>query len=153
MNLGSRKRSFQPYFGLQYVHLGQGGFVEDPTNAPNAALTINGLNHDSLRTVFGGRLARQFALLGSNTTVEFRTAWLHEMLDATSPMMNARLSAAASTATFTASGADLGRDWCWLGTGLKWNLGSRVSLYADYDLMLNARYSMHTGSGGLTYCW
>lgn len=58
-----------------------------------------------------------------------------------------------STLRFTAAGADLARDWGWLGGGLEWSLGPYVTFGCDYDLMLNANQTLHTGSGTLAFAW
>jgi uncharacterized protein with beta-barrel porin domain len=41
----------------------------------------------------------------------------------------------------------------WLGTGMQWHLNQSVRLYADYDLMVNSRQTLHTGSGGAMWLW
>jgi hypothetical protein len=36
---------------------------------------------------------------------------------------------------------------------LNWLLTDRCSLFADYDLQVNAVQALHLGSGGLQYAW
>jgi uncharacterized protein with beta-barrel porin domain len=67
--------------------------------------------------------------------------------------MNARFAAAQNSTTFVVNGADLGRDWCWLGTGLTWQALHNISLFGNYDVLVNSCQTLHTGSGGLSYAW
>ena len=143
----------QPLVGLQYLYLREEGYSEDATGAPNTALTVGGMDYDALRTHLGVRLARAITRERFCGTAEFRSVWIHELLHDTAPLANARFSAATTGTTFPVAGADLGRDWCWMGTGLKWNLTDTVRLYAEYDLLFNIRQSIHTGSGGVEVAW
>lgn len=143
----------QPFLGLQYIYLREEPFSENAGSAPNTSLSFNGMDFNSLRTHLGGRVERPFCWNQCRGSVEFRSAWVHELLKDTAPVVAAKFTGASGGTTFAANGAELGRDWAWLGSGLKWRLSDTVSLYADYDLMVNIRQTLHTGSGGVTWVW
>jgi len=149
-DLATRYVAIQPLVGLQYLYLREDGFREDDAGAPSTGLTVDGMDYDALRTHLGLRLVRALSLGG---TAEFRSIWIHELLRDTAPLAGARFSTVPGGATFPIQGADLGRDWCWLGTGLKWRLGNHTRLFAEYDLLFNIRQSIHTGSGGVEFSW
>ena len=140
----------RPYGGLQYAYFRQHALTE--TDAANTGLSVAPAEFDCLRTHMGGRISRLLDADGARA-IEFRSAWIHEMLDATGPRASARFTQATGGASFLVDGTDLGRDWWWLGTGVRWTLASNSQLYLDYDLMINARQSVHTGSGGITMTW
>jgi outer membrane autotransporter protein len=144
-----RACQLQPLVALQYLYLRQNGFTE--TGAGAANLAVSGIDTHSLRIIPGVRLRRFFATPGGSLTPEFRALWMHEFLDAAS-LVTTRF-AATPGAGFTVRGADSGRDWALLGAGLNWQANQRLSLYAGYNLQINARQAFHLGSGGLQYRW
>ena len=82
---------------------------------------------------------------------ELRAIWLHEFL-APETVLNARF-AGISGASFLTRGLNYGRDWAVLGTGVNWIVDSHFSLYANYDIQVNARQTFHVGSGGAQFTW
>lgn len=153
LELGRGNTSLQPYFGLQYIYLRGNGLGENTATAPNSALVGDGADYNALQTHLGGRIAQTFSLAGRPSSIEFRSAWLHQLLHDTAPVLNAHFAAAPGSGAFSVVGADLARDWCWLGSGLQCRLAERVTLFADYDMLLNTAQTIHTGSGGLLVMW
>jgi len=153
LNLGMGRWALQPYVGLEYTYLRQDELAEDLAVAPNSALVMDSMDDHALRTHLGGRLAGAFAFSGHRVFPELRTAWLHELLDDTAPLTNMRFGSLPAGAAFPVSGADLARDWCWIGTGVQYPITEYCRLYADYDVLVNARQTLHTGSGGLLVTW
>ncbi len=143
----------QPYVGLQYLYLRSNSLAEETAAAPTSALLANGADFHALQTHLGTRLARTFCLGGHLSSAEFRAAWVHQLLHDTAPLMNAQFAASAGSGSFSVVGADLARDWCWLGTGLQWRMTDTLTLFTDYDMLLNANQTLHTGSGGLVMTW
>lgn len=80
-------------------------------------------------------------------------AWFHEPLGDTAPFYTASLAGAPALPSFTAAGADLARDWAWLGSGMQWQLLPNGTIGSHYDLMFNANQTLHTESGNLALAW
>jgi uncharacterized protein with beta-barrel porin domain len=140
----------QPFVALQYIYLRQNGFTEQGADALN--LRVSGIETDSLRNVLGIYACRNFRTSGGQTWCPtVRALWLHEYLD-TETSLNS-VFAGTGGASFGTRGLNLGRDWAVLGCGLNWLASDRLSLYASYDLQLNAVQTLHLGSGGLQYVW
>jgi uncharacterized protein with beta-barrel porin domain len=141
--------SCQPFGGLQYVHVRQNSFTE--TGGDPANLSVEGLDEDSLRSLLGIR-TQMLTLSGvRNITPELRAVWVHEFLDADSPVV-ARFAPVGGTA-FIAEGLNMGRDWALVGTGLNFHLGSGWSAQANYDAQVNEHQAFHVGSGSLQKIW
>jgi len=153
VELKSKHFSLQPFAGLNYVYLRENGGTENRTFAQYTALETDASNFNALRTHLGGRISGTLNRGRVVSFAELRAAWIHELLHDTAPIVDARFGAAANNAAFAVVGADMGRDWCWLGTGLSWQLARRVGFYTDYDLLVNACHTIHIGSGGLTFAW
>ncbi|MBN1911063.1 MAG: autotransporter domain-containing protein [Pirellulales bacterium] len=148
-----RRAILQPYFGLEYVYLRQNALTENGVVAPNTALAMNPIVDQALRTHLGGRISLQSSWHGYGSMTEFRAAWMHDMLDGAAPITAMRFAGVPGGATFAVNGADLARDWCWLGTGIQCQLSGNAKVFVDYDLLINDRQSLHTGSGGLVVLW
>jgi hypothetical protein len=133
---------FKPFYDLQYDFLYHG-------RIPNYASDWNGhsLNHS-----FGMRLnwkATEFFEL------QFRTAWVHEFLGNPPPFYQGRFSAVHGTATPNTLfyGGNIGRDWAWLGCGIKLECLYSMYVFLDYDGMFNARQTSHLFNAGLCLSW
>ena len=148
-SLDTRFVTLQPYFGLQYIYMRVNSHEEDQSLAPNTANYYSAMNYDSLRTKLGMRVKRQLCYSWFNGDVEFRSTWVHELLKKTAPIYGAGLVDAGGG--FIAQGADIGRDRCVLGVGMRWDMNHRTKWFVDYDLDFNARQTLHTGSGGLAF--
>lgn len=152
VNLGGPRVLVQPYGALQYIYLRQGSFAE--SGAGDYGLRVGGIDLHSLRTILGGRLARTACIGGSMVTLEGRGLWMHELLDETTGIVDAQLiGSAAGIPSFAISGANLGRDWAVVGTGVNWQVGARMSFFANYDAQINSQQVFHVGSGGVQMAW
>jgi uncharacterized protein with beta-barrel porin domain len=153
VNWESRWCMVQPYVGLQYIYLRQNGVQEDGNIAALSALNADPADYNAFRTHLGARLSRDISVKRFDGSIEFRSVWIHEMLQNTAPLINASFAGAQNGPTFPIIGADLGRDWCWLGSGLQWRVRGNMNLYANYDVLVNIRETLHTGSGGVSFLW
>ena len=141
---------FQPYGALQYINLHQSAFSE--TGADSMNLSVDAVGAQSFTGHLGTRLTC-YKNLGPNLILapEFRALWRHEFLDENRIVSAA--FAAVPTGSYAVSGLDLGRDAAVLGGGVNLYLGRRTSLFANYDLLLNAVQVVHAGTGGLQVVW
>ena len=140
----------QPYAALQYVHLRQDGFTE--TGAGSINLSVDGMTTDSLRSFLGSRVV-WYRRFGGNRSVapELHALWRHEFLD-DARLVNADFLGAPGN-SFVVAGADLGRDAASLGGACTFYLAERLSLFADYDLLLSDAQVTHAATGGAQLLW
>lgn len=140
----------QPLVALQYFYLRQNAFTESGAGA--ASLDVAGIDTHSLRVLKGARLRRTFYTpSGGVLAPELRGTWMHEFLD-TSTLVTSNFAGTPGSG-FSVQGANLGRDWALLGSGLTWQPKRHLSLYGNYDLQASTRQILHIGSGGLQYQW
>lgn len=84
-----------------------------------------------------------------------RTTWVHEFLSHPPPFYHARFSPVQGTSTpaiFFYDG-NSGRDWAWIGVGMKWEPVFNIYVYFDYDVTINERHTTHFGCLGLCLGW
>ena len=140
------KWAIKPFAALQHEFLYHGRIG----NAPNV---IQGdWNVHGLDALIGLRINWKPL---ENLEFQVRSTWIHQILDRAPPFYVARFSAVHGTATpiiFHYQG-NTGRDWAWLGCGLKWEFYYNAFLFADYDVMLNTRLTSHLGNIGLCLGW
>jgi hypothetical protein len=74
-----RATVISPFFTVQYSSLWVDGYRE--TGSPNLNLVVDDQQGDSLRTMLGVRLSREFDLGFARLRPEFRGEWIHESLD------------------------------------------------------------------------
>ena len=134
-----------PFVGLQYVFLSQDAFTE--TGADSVNLVVDKTDVNSLRSVLGTRLARDYGSLRP----EFRAMWLYDFFG-TNPVINSTFLGAGGTA-FQTQGVNLGRSWAVLGAGATWAVTDRISLAGNYDAMFNDDRAFHMGSGSVQVYW
>ncbi|MFO7903493.1 MAG: autotransporter domain-containing protein [Pirellulaceae bacterium] len=140
----------QPYGGLQYTGLQQSGFSEN--GADSMDLNVGHAETDSFRGILGSRLVWYHqGLLGNAATLECNARWRHEFLH-DHRWVNASFVAAPDQ-SFSTLGAALGRDLAVLGSGYNVYLDDRMSLFADYNVLVNNTQLAHVGSGGLQFQW
>ncbi|MGD9128805.1 MAG: autotransporter domain-containing protein, partial [Planctomycetia bacterium] len=152
VSMGGPRLLIQPYGALQYIYLRQGTFTE--SGAGDYGLAVGGIDLHSLRTIAGGRLASTLCFGKSQVTFEGRGLWMHELLDQATGIVDAQLIGnPTGVPAFAISGANLGRDWAVVGTGVNWQLGPRMSVFAAYDAQINARQTFHIGSAGVQMVW
>jgi outer membrane autotransporter protein len=135
-----------PLAGVQYVNLGVNGFNE--TGAGAADLAIGSQNLNSLQSRVGGRIdyhlvAQENVAFAAN----LHAAWQHEYLD-DSRSINAGF-VGTGLAPFSIQTTAPLRDAAIVGLGLNFTFHNRLTLFADYELLLwNAGYFEQTISGG-----
>ncbi|MDR0704020.1 MAG: autotransporter outer membrane beta-barrel domain-containing protein [Planctomycetaceae bacterium] len=148
-------------FGLDFI-LGQWGIK------PFYALQYDFLYHGRIgqasvpvREDWNGHGLSQFLGIRFNWKLfesfelQSRLTWIHELLDNPPVYYHARFSAVQGTgspAVLFYEG-NTGRDWAWIGFGLKLEGVYNVFLFLDYDLMINARHTTHLGNLGLCFGW
>lgn len=143
---------FQPFFGLQYIYQQQNRFSEGGSSP--FLLEHDGMVMGSLRTLFGGRVLKSIVTpRGRSLTVEAHTHWMHELLDQSSGLMNARFTGMDAGHTFTTYGANLGRDWVIAGSSANWAWRQNVNLFAQYDVQFNRYQTFHGGDAGIQILW
>jgi uncharacterized protein with beta-barrel porin domain len=144
------RSAIQPFMAIQYIYLRQNGFTE--TGADSLNLQVDGIDTNALRGILGIYGDRPVQLQnGQVIAPRLRALWLHEFLQPETSF-NSTFSSVGG-ASFITQGLNYGRDWAVLGGGLNWLLTDRCSLFADYDLQVNAVQALHLGSGGLQYAW
>ena len=138
--------AIKPFFAMQhdFVYHGRIGGVDN---------IIQGDRNDhSLSALLGLRVNWKPM---ENLEFQVRSTWVHEMLDRPPPFYKARFSAVHGTSTpaiFHYQG-NTGRDWAWLGLGMKFIFNYNMSLFFDYDVMFNERLTSHLGNIGLCLGW
>lgn len=139
----------EPLAGLRYTYLRQDGFAE--TGADGIGLTAGSQTAQSLLGSVGLKLAKTFDLGGSQVALEARAQWQHEFLD-TGMVIDAAF-AGAPAATFAVRGAEMARDSAVLGLGVSARAGDKLTLFAGYDVRLNADATSHAVTAGLRASW
>ncbi|MGX1743319.1 autotransporter domain-containing protein [Bosea sp. NPDC055353] len=139
----------EPLAGLRYTYLRQDGFTE--SGADGIGLTLGGQTAQSLLGSVGLKLAKTFDLGGSQVALEARALWQHEFLD-TGMVLDAAF-AGAPAATFAVRGAEMGRDSAVLGLGVSARAADKLTLFAGYDVRLNADATSHAVTAGLRASW
>ncbi|MDR1922964.1 MAG: autotransporter domain-containing protein, partial [Planctomycetaceae bacterium] len=86
-----------------------------------------------------------------------RFTWVHELLKNPQPFYSSHFSSVkgkgASTPSIFFYDGNIGRDWIWLGLGMKWSFLNQKSLFLDYDVTLNGRQVTHFLNLGLCLGW
>lgn len=138
--------AIKPFYALQYewVYHGRIGKKETAFQGDR--------NDHSLIQLFGIRTNWR-----ALDCMEFqsRLTWVHEMLDHPSPFYNSRFSPVAGTMTpavYFYEG-NTGRDWAWVGLGVKFEFVFNMFLFLDYDLMINERHATHFATLGICLGW
>ena len=139
------KWRLRPHLGLDYRWLNHGA-IEN-----NQSALFRGETHNALYSNFGTRLYRPI-----NPLLDWQTrlSWLHNYLK-DDPIYGQRFNSIPGLATPTMLflNGSPGRDWIWLGTGLKLHFGKLFSCYLDYDLTFNKYEATHAGSFMAILAW
>jgi outer membrane autotransporter protein len=133
-----------PQAGISYVHASIGGFTE---TGGAAALSVDGVDADSLTSMIGARLSAQFTV-GHDTVLrpELRAFWRHEYLDDRQQIGAAFVAAPGSN--FTALGSTFGRDTGIVGVGLTATMSPSLDLFVDYDAQFSSDITSNAIQGG-----
>ncbi len=136
----------KPFYALQYDFLYHGRIGE------KGSAFQGDWNGHGLNQLFGLRLNWKPTDV---VELQVRTTWVHEMLANPPPFYHSRFSAIHGTATpavYFYEG-NIGRDWAWLGFGIKLEAVYNVLLYLDYDCTINGQQVTHLGNLGLCFGW
>jgi hypothetical protein len=139
------KWAIKPFYALQYDFLYHG----DIGSAP---FVMSDWNGHGLNQLFGVRLNWKVT---ETLELQSRLVWVHEMLDHPPPFYHVRFSPVHGTNTpaIMFYEGNTGRDWAWLGIGVKLECFFNVKAYLDYDALFNERHATHLGSLGLCLGW
>ncbi len=133
-----------PYVGVGYIHTHIGAFTEE---GGFGALAVNAASSDSLATDLGVRLTTHIAIAGLNPILpEIRIGWRHEYLDAAQTLTASLAGLAGSS--FSATGANFGRDSALVGLGVTQALGSSARIFVAYDGQFTQKLTGHIFSAG-----
>jgi uncharacterized protein with beta-barrel porin domain len=140
------KWGIKPFYALQY------DFLYHSRIGEAAAPVRKDWNGHGLSQLLGIRFNWK---LFESFEFQSRLTWIHEMLDNPPVYYHARFSAVQGTVSPAVLFYDgnIGRDWGWIGFGLKLEGVYNVFLFLDYDLMINARHTTHLGNLGLCFGW
>lgn len=147
----SDRTTFQPYAGLQYIHVSQDAFTE--TGAGVLNLAVEDVDADSLRSVLGARLMTSLGDHGwrQHVTPQAHVGWMHEFLD-TSTVVGAQFAGVGGSG-FVSEGLDLGRDFVIAGGGVNLQLTESLASSINYNTQVNEYQDLHVGSLLMTYQW
>jgi outer membrane autotransporter protein len=136
--------TFGPTASFNYTYAGTRAFTEHDSLAP---LDVHGLDTDSLRTAFGGKLSYECKCGSLLIKPELRLAWQHEFGDTAYTLDSSFASGAGGN--FTTTGPRLGRDSLLVGAGFAIQINDRCSTYLYYDGELARRnYELNAVTGG-----
>ena len=137
-----------PIAGLQYVHLDVDGFNETGAGVTNLAVSSQNMN--SLQSRVGARV--DYHLLTSKTSsfaAELHAAWQHEYLDDSRGISASFENLGGGLAPFTVQTSSPQRDAAVVGLGLNVTVHDRLTLFADYELLMwSSSYFEQTVNGG-----
>jgi hypothetical protein len=143
--------AIKPFYALQYDFLYHGRIGKPDINVPESVFQ-NDWNGHGLVQLLGTRINWKPI---ESLELQSRFTWVHEMLDHTPAYYHARFSAVQGTMTpavFYYQG-NTGRDWAWIGLGLKSEPVYNVFLFLDYDLTINSRHATHLANLGFCLGW
>ena len=98
---------------------------------------------------------RAFRPLGPILEWQTRLSWLHNYLGSNAPVRVQRYGSISglTSPTLLFLEGNIGRDWLWFGTGLKFHFGTFFSFFIDYDLTFNKYETTHCGSLMAILAW
>lgn len=140
------KWGIKPFYALQYDFLYHGQIGKSDV------IVQGDWNGHGLNQLLGIRINWK---LFDSFELQSRFTWIHEMLDNPPVYYHSRFSAVQGTSTpalFFYEG-NTGRDWAWIGFGLKFEGVYNIFLFLDYDLTINARHTTHLANLGLCFGW
>ncbi|MDR3182605.1 MAG: autotransporter outer membrane beta-barrel domain-containing protein [Planctomycetaceae bacterium] len=141
------KWAFKPFYAMQYDFLYQGriGELDSPEK-------LGDRHGHSLNQLFGMRTNWKPL---DNFDFQVRTTWIHEYLNDPQPFYNLRFAAVQGTMTPAVMffNGYTGRDWAWLGLGVKYECDFNAYFFLDYDVMVNAYHTSHLVNIGFCLGW
>ncbi|MDR2761097.1 MAG: autotransporter outer membrane beta-barrel domain-containing protein [Planctomycetaceae bacterium] len=146
----SKRWDVKPFYALQYNFLYHGNI-----ESSNKNVIVSDWNGHGLTQFLGIRL--NCKLFDNLLLLQSRATWVHELLDHPSPFYSSHFSSVkgkgASTPSVLFFDGNIGRDWAWVGFGLKWSFLPQRSLFLDYDAAINERRVTHLVNLGLCLGW
>ena len=138
--LSSKSVGLQPIVGVDYFQLDEESYRE--SGAAELNLSVRPDQLESLTTRVGARLFGEIDLDGAGLLApELRAFWQHEYGDT-----ERRLSARLAGATVPVRGAELPRDAAIVGLGWSAEVGEALTVFLDYDTLLDADRIEHQGT-------
>src|SRR5690606_26053342 len=124
--------TLRPFAGLGYTSLHADGLTEE---GALLNLAVSDASIDSLRSMVG--LDTSWLLSHRNSlALDLRAMWMHDLLFGGVPHVHTGLAGLTGNAAI--AGADIGRDFALLGTGLSMDLvPRRARLSGQYDVVTN----------------
>ncbi|MDR0521225.1 MAG: autotransporter outer membrane beta-barrel domain-containing protein [Planctomycetaceae bacterium] len=140
------KWALRPYYALQYDFLYHGRIGSSP------AVLYQDWNGHGFEQLMGLRTDWQIT---NSLTVQARATWVRELLSSMPPYYHLRFSPmqGVQTPAIMFFEGNTGRDWAWLGGGIKLEKEFNIITYLDYDVLVNTRHVTHLGSFGVCLNW
>ncbi|HWB61711.1 MAG TPA: autotransporter domain-containing protein [Chthoniobacteraceae bacterium] len=144
--------SVGPLIGVQYVHLGIGGFNEG-FGGGGAALSVGSQDVNSLQSRLGARVNYHISTSkDSALALDLHAAWQHEYLDG-SRGIGASFES-GGMAPFAVETASPMRDSAVVGVNFNATFHNRFTLFAGYDIDIsNSSYFNQSVNGGARISW
>ena len=139
----------QPFVGVQYMYLDQGGYTE--TGAGSLNLTTGHQIVNSIRNSLGARFFQEVMWGRIALTPSLSARYLREWGDGTQ-MISSSL-AGAPTIQFMTNGNHTGRDFGLLSFSTNALVSDQFSLFGSVDTQVAANFYSVIGSGGFQYSW
>jgi outer membrane autotransporter protein len=144
-----KKWDIKPFYALQYNFLYHGEIDS------SHGIAQGDWHGHGLTQLMGIRL--NWKPLENTLLFQSRVTWVHELLDNPPPFYSSHFSSikgkGASTPSIFFFDGNTGRDWLWVGFGLKWSFLYQRSLFVDYDALINGRQVSHLINLGLCLGW
>jgi autotransporter-associated beta strand protein len=136
-----------PFVGLAYDRMMLGSFTESGAGALD--LAVDGQTAESLRSVLGVKVSRQFKPDWCDVTPYASAGWQHEFENQSRPL-NAQL-ASGGTGSFTVTTADAARETLLLGAGLNMDWTPGYSTRLAYESAVSSDFKSNTFSGSMRW--
>jgi hypothetical protein len=144
-----KKWEVKPFYALQYNFLYHGEIDS------SQGIVQSDWNGHGLTQFLGIRL--NWKPLENSLLFQSRVTWVHELLNNPPPFYSSHFSSikgkGASTPSIFFFDGNTGRDWLWVGFGIKWSFLYQRSLFVDYDALINGRQVSHLVNLGLCLGW
>jgi len=149
VTLGEGSIRMQPFAGLQYIYLDQGGFTE--SGAGNLNMTTNSQIVNSTRGNLGLRLSHDLCVGGIRVVPMLGARYQREWGDGTQLLSSSFQG--APTLIYSTTGGKTGRDFGMFTIGGTAFLTNHCSLYGSVDSQVASYYTAVIGSGGFQLAW
>jgi outer membrane autotransporter protein len=145
-----KRWEIKPFYAMQYNFVYHGKIDSAANN-----VAFSDWNGHGLTQLIGLRL--NWKPIENTLLLQSRITWIHELLNNPPPFYSSYFSSVKGKGATTPSiyffDGNIGRDWVWIGLGLKWSFWHQRSLFIDYDIALNERQTTHLINLGLCFGW